>query len=241
MPQLLAADWFEVVAALVFLLITGAAQLLQKRGERRRRGEPEPLEPDEYPEPVPDRESHVPPAGERPRPMVRADWEEQLRRLLEGEGPPPPASPPPPPPPIVAQTQTPTHTPEFPPPLLAPPPAGVYRRPVPEPSPVGEGAVAAQGAGRIEEWRQTTAQRLGDATAAIRSAGKIRTRAIVLRVGAGRSAAKSSSSWHVRPAQAARPPMFDALRERETLRRAIIAATILNAPKALEESTPRVG
>lgn len=94
MPLFADADWVQIVAALIFFVITGLAQFLQKRS-RERQGLP----------PIPDPEStseqprslldEPPPTVRRDsRPASNIDWEDQLRRLLSGE--PPPVSNPPP-------------------------------------------------------------------------------------------------------------------------------------------------
>src|SRR5690606_10530228 len=122
---LAAAEWFEILAALIFLLVTAAAQALQKRFKNRG-------------EELPDAESDADiPPGQRPerhpRPLLEADetlardnWEQQLRRLLEGEStstaPPVLApSPPPQPTPRIPQPARPTRIPREAPPVRATP------------------------------------------------------------------------------------------------------------------------
>ena len=90
---LAAGDWVEVVAALLFFLITGVAQWLQKRS-RERRGLPQEPSEEVLREPWADVPRTPPPlrredAESAPKPF---DLEEQLRRILT------PAAPPEPPP-----------------------------------------------------------------------------------------------------------------------------------------------
>lgn len=93
---LAAGDWVEVVAALLFFLITGVAQWIQKRSRERRGLPPEPAG-DVLQEPWAD-VPRIPPPLRReegtpaPKPF---DLEEQLRRILN---PAPPPEPPPLPP-----------------------------------------------------------------------------------------------------------------------------------------------
>lgn len=86
---LAAADWFEVLAALILFLITGVAKWVEQRQAKK-------------PTLLPDPESGVgtPPRPASPPPLVTPndDWEAQLRRLLQQEVPPPA----PPPPPVLA-------------------------------------------------------------------------------------------------------------------------------------------
>lgn len=109
MPFLAAADWFEILAALIFFLITGLAQWLQKRA-REKKGLPSETEPDIFTGPGGEPGRGMPPVTEERRPVARDDWEEQLRRLLEGEQrpaqTPPPLTPPPLEPPTAPYAET---------------------------------------------------------------------------------------------------------------------------------------
>jgi len=88
---LAAGDWVEVVAALLFFLITGVAQWLQKRS-RERRGLPPETSEEVLREPWADVPRTPPPirrddteSGSKP-----FDLEEQLRRILNPTAPPEP-------------------------------------------------------------------------------------------------------------------------------------------------------
>jgi hypothetical protein len=90
-PFFAAADWYEVLAALIFFLVTGLAQWIQKRA-RARRGIPEVLAED-IEGPAPASPHTMPPVIRRESPTGEDTWEEQLRRLLEPETAPPPPLP----------------------------------------------------------------------------------------------------------------------------------------------------
>src|SRR5690606_23325092 len=78
----------EVVAALVFFIVTGIAQWLQKRSRERRGLDPEPdVETDVFEDAPPQPRETLRPSGKPADSMTRAAWEEHLRRMLTGEQP----------------------------------------------------------------------------------------------------------------------------------------------------------
>jgi|GEM_PF-2894958 len=91
---LAAGDWFEITAALIFFLVTGVAQWLQKRSQKSR-GIPTSTNTETLPETWTD-SGRTPPQVQTERPNPREfDIEEQLRRLLNpGQPPEPPPLPP---------------------------------------------------------------------------------------------------------------------------------------------------
>lgn len=88
------ADWFQLLAALIFLIISAVAQGFQKRAQSRRRAGPstgsDPLPTDDLPSP-----SRQPPIPPFVSPGVPDQWEAQLRRILQIPDAPPPETPPP--------------------------------------------------------------------------------------------------------------------------------------------------
>lgn len=237
MPFLAAADWFEILAALIFFLITGLAQWLQKRA-REKKGLPSETEPDVFTGPGGEPAQGMPPVMEERRPVARDDWEEQLRRLLEGEQ--RPAQPPP--------TLTPT-------PLEPPgsPYAETARRsrletesswdrtpsedtesvsleehePAPSPKANVEWAAAT---------RLNTASQLAAAAAAFRHASSL-SESVGTRLrqshGRGGSTATTATSSPTRSRNPRVEPVRSLLRQRQTLRQVILASVILEPPKGL--------
>jgi hypothetical protein len=223
MPFFADADWVQIVAALLFFLITGLAQFLQKRSREKRGLAPAP-EPDEFLGPVGEPERGLPPVMEERRPLARDNWEEQLRKLLQGEEPAPP--------PEIAPTPPPTLS------RIPPEPAETYsyeeqvppRAEVPlEETTVGGGARA--GVEWIREARQSVTPRLAAAAEAYQHAASFGT----LRGQPRRDRALPAVSRSLRGRPSATTASVVALfRRPQTVRQAIIAATILQPPKALE-------
>ncbi len=97
MPLFADADWVQIVAALIFFVITGLAQFVQKRA-RDRQGLPPAPDPESLDMPAPLPSEMPPPVQRESRAPTQVDWEDQLRRLLSGDQgpsrPPPPILPP---------------------------------------------------------------------------------------------------------------------------------------------------
>lgn len=245
-----AADWFEILAALIFFLITGIAQWVQKRMQQRRtpmgtggRGTIEPLE-----RPVPPRPVASPPPAE--------DWQEQLRRMLTGEEesfppvrsqPAPPAAPPPPPIPAARSTSR-----SAPPPLTAAPEEAASPwageidesfswedQPAPERplTTLGEAQAAYERGSQVEAKtgsRLTTAASLAAAREAFQKASTLHTR-VGHRMHSALARTEAPAASGVGPKASSRATTLGALLHRPgSARQAMLLATILQPPKALE-------
>ena len=132
MPLYTASSLESLLVFVVIVLLSGASNWLKKRQEQK---DGTFVPPTPRPPPVPGTPSPPPPVS------TLGGWEEELRRLLEGEPPvPPPGARPTPPPPLVTARQAPTQAPptrqaQTPPPSL-PPEEEVKPLPVPTSSPV---------------------------------------------------------------------------------------------------------
>jgi hypothetical protein len=212
---LAAAEWFEILAALIFLLVTAAAQFIQKR-VRNQREVPTPEDDDSDTSAHPPGR-HPPPLVEADEPMARDHWEQQLRRLIQGETTstaPPVIAPSPPPPP-----QTP-HLPR---------PAQTHRG-----RPVEERPVRAERApSTIEQAHRAAASKLAAAAAdPYRRIASFRERTprVTLARAAPARISEPSSRSDTRRASA----VIGMFRHPRSARQAIIAATVLHPPKGLE-------
>lgn len=232
-PLLAAADWLEIVGALAFLIITGLAQLLQKRARERQGLPPEDAEGEELPRPpASTRDTGLPAPAEERVPPVVPDWEAQLRRLFEPpgraqpdeEGPPvlvPSTSASAPPRPDRGWSGD-TEGPSLPPPM----PAMESRTTVESEGPQGPLLAGA----RID-----VASRLAAAARAFRRASNLDQLA-ANRLQAAQQRALThtvSRTGHGRPLSR-NALLRDLLKDRQSVRQAIIASCLLQGPKALE-------
>jgi hypothetical protein len=229
---LAAGDWFEIIAALIFFLVTGVAQWLQKRSQERR-GIPttQDEQPTTTPDPWADTESSPPPL--RPgQPAPREfDIEEQLRRLLN------PGQPPEPPP--------------LPPRLPPPQPRSFDEEPEPEPwesrevpsRPMAsfEEADAAYDRGaQVESTiarRLSAASQLAGASTAFQHASEISgTVSARMREVLGKAATPAPSTALMLGSRtsAAAQALSDSLRNPATVRQAVLTSIVLQPPRALE-------
>lgn len=213
---LAAADWFEILAALVFLIVSGLAQFIQKRSQERKGA---PVEP-----PVETTEEGAwggqpPPVAPTPEPVERRatpaeDLGETLRRLL-GES----VVPPPPPP----------RLPPRPSPLAPPPPIEVEETESWEEQPaptralshIEETVNARLGSFHVEPAPdpQALAARLQESTAT-------RVRA--------HTAAATPDTVHYRPTAPDAKAVLALLRSPRTARQAMVASVILSPPRAFD-------
>lgn len=232
MPFLADADWVQIVAALIFFVITGIAQFLQKRA-RERQGLPPIPDPEtlEMPAPLSREAPPYPPRDERR--SASDDWEEQLRRLLEGE-----------------------RTPSEPPPMLTPGSPSTPSRVEPVPaeqesvswedsSRPGEEAVSLEEAPAAaplksqEEWnaatRLRTEERLAVASNAFRQAANLHetTGARLRNVRARTTSPRSDTRVVRRPRSTTATAVTRMLRDPRTVRQAILVNAILQPPKGL--------
>jgi len=231
----------SLLPLLVFLLISGAAAWLKRRQHTD--------EPTSSPEPPPASPRPVPgaPPSEAPRCAPTSSWEEELRRLLEGETPLPPPRPvpsparPQPPPPIQPQRLPPAPR-SVPPPLPRP----VVITPLPAPPPPLSAKPAARPPRKVvavsplAESAEAPSARLATmaaSTAALR-------RASHLHDGVARHLeqadaqtehhlVKTPASWQ-RSASLDLARAVSLTRSPRSARQAVVAAVILGPPKALE-------
>lgn len=223
-PLLAAADWVQLVAVVLFFLISGVVQLIQKRAAEKRRLY-NPNQPRVPEAPVLQHGSPPPPVHE-PAPIGRDSWEDQLRRLLDGE---------PLEEPVSRPVAPPVSPPVLPPSSSPPTPARLQPTFDEEPVPLESREIPASS----DDWagmggaRLNTAAKLAGAAAAYREASNLRT--IIenrLRAARARSEEKASLARQGRRPKAA--PALELFRKPDTVRTAIIASTILQPPKALE-------
>jgi len=224
----------SLLTLLVFLLISGAAALLKRR---QRTNEPESLR-----EPPPPSHGPVPgvPPASAPRPAPTSSWEEELRRLLEGETPvPPPALPQPPPiqpqrlPPAPRPVPPPLPRPvvitprSAPPPPLPTKPGGRAQPKVVTVTPVDESAGGAPG--RLATMAESAAalqraNRLHDGVARHLEQVDAQTEHHLVKTPTSRR--RSVSPELTQAVSLTRRP--------RSARQAVVAALILGPPKALE-------
>jgi hypothetical protein len=217
---LLAAGIEGLIIFLVFIAISALSNWL-----KRRRGEAEsPLFDEEQRPPVPPRRREPMPPRERPAaPPPTTSWEEEIRRLLEGDQ---PTAPPASPPPIIREASP------------APPPPPV--RTIPEPEMDLEGAPTPSPRRvpmPVIEAPRVELPTLTESATAYIKASQISERVAQRfeHVDQGTAAAAPEP-----PAPRRRGPAPDAaefvrqLRSARGARQAILATVILGPPKALE-------
>jgi hypothetical protein len=238
-PHLLAAaDWFEILAALIFLLVTGAAQFLQKRA-RQKQGLP-PLNPEGTGSPwgepwAPPAPGPAPAPPRTPPPRPGQDWEEALRRALGI--PAPPVTPPRLPPQSTPASPAPTPDTE----VALEEAWSLEEGPAPEEhlSPLpGAGSAwhRAEAAGTEADSRLANAGSLASATRALAHAGQLHE-IVTARMRAAQALAHHAGPTPPRPRVApntATTLVRSLLGNRETVRQAVVASAILGPPKALE-------
>jgi hypothetical protein len=200
----------SLLGALIFLAIIMAVSWLQKKQQEQEQDhDTPPLPPRPRPR-TPGQPSPGPRPAEPPRPL---SWEEELKHLLEGTRP----QPPPPPPPVITQNRMPTPSapPALPPPRRAPagPPAPAERNPVEVtfaalPG-LSESDQAYQEASHLDlkvqhHLREVTQKRVGTTRVVHRAASREASGAVNL------------------------------VRQRDSIRSAILASVILGPPRGLE-------
>ncbi len=215
-----------VFAAIV--LISALSNWLKQRQERKQaeaRGELEPGRPGPVRQPLFDDEDldGAPPARPAAKPL---DWQEELRRLLEGDQPRPV---PPPPPPLAPRSA---------PAVDAPPPIRTAPVPTP-PRPVVVTLAETQagplgGPGRLEE----------SAAAFLRGSqlpevAEVRLQTAVQQVASARP--KEARRLDLRPPTETAARLRELLRDRTTVRQAVLASIILGPPRGMEKKLPAHG
>jgi hypothetical protein len=169
------------------------------------------------------------PDPSRPRPQFRStSWEEELRRLLEGQAP-PPVAPPPPRPPVAMMPQTPrVITATLPPPVVAVPgPAhSGWQRPIISPPPLPHGVeVSNRGLASLSESKQAYAR----ASQIDQSAAMLieRTPGQVVQL---TTVTKRSVSPEI-------IQMVSLFKNARAARQVVVASVIFGPPRAFEEQT----
>jgi hypothetical protein len=229
---LAAGDWFEIIAALIFFLVTGVAQWLQKRSQERRGI---PTTPNEQPEsgtaPWNDAEDSPPPIRTG-QPVPREfDIEEQFRRLLNPGQPPEP----PPLPPRLPPTQPRSFDEE---PEAVP---WESREAPSRPLASFEEADAAYDRGaQVESTiarRLSSASQLASASTAFQHASEISgTVSARMREVLGKAATPAPSTALMLGSRtsAAAQALASSLRNPATVRQAVLTSIVLQPPRALE-------
>ncbi|MBK9138602.1 MAG: hypothetical protein IPM17_07560 [Verrucomicrobia bacterium] len=223
-----------VFAAIV--LISALSNWLKQRQERKQaeaRGELEPGRAGPAPRPLFDDEEldEAPPGRPVPKPL---DWQEELRRLLEGDQPrpaPPPLPPPlPRPEPPVAPRPAPVFD-EAPPirtaPVSTPPRPAVVTVAETQEGPLG-------GQGRLQE---SAAAFLRGAQVAESAEARLQT--VVQQVASAK--AKEAARPVFRRSTEAANRLRALLLNRTTAREAVLASVILGPPRGLEKNLPSHG
>lgn len=237
LPRLLATpaflladgDWIQVLAALIFFLVTGVAQWLQKRSRERQGLPPEGTIGEPW----------VPPSTRTgDRPQAEPNLEEQLRRLLNPGMPP---EPPPLPPPLPSSTSSyRRYDPELEPESVSWEDAEAPSRPL---SSFESADAAYQRGADLESTtsaRLTTSSSLASAAAAVENASRlsehIRTR---LRGASDATASPAPSTARLlgSATSAEARSLAAVLRNPVTARQALLASIVLQPPKALENTT----
>lgn len=196
------------IGALLVLLVTALSSWLQKRSQAQQSeaDEPRPLpKPPKTPSRIPQpRETAPPPA----QPRRRSSWEEELRRLLEGETSPEPAEAPV----IIRKSESPP-TPSTPPVISAPAPT------------------------LVQEQSAVRGQKLADAEAAYAKARQLHqeTARRLQEVVAHTKQHRGGPEQRFSPNAPEALPAITLLRDRHGVRQAIIASIILGPPRGLEE------
>ncbi|MBI4658987.1 MAG: hypothetical protein HY735_09095 [Verrucomicrobia bacterium] len=203
----------SLLGTIVLLLIMAVSSWLQKKAQQRQidsAGEDgESSHPQNAPPPVSRPDA---PGQPSPRPVRGIDWQQELRRLLEGE-----ASPPPPKPVVVKETLLPAMPPQVHPPTMVKPP---------RPAPV---------ASISEEGRESS--RVAPAIAAYRQAQQLHSEASA-RLHQAVEQAKRRESMSSRRAHGKGSPeiasAISLVRSRSSVRQAFVASVVLGPPTALE-------
>jgi hypothetical protein len=211
----------SLIQFIVLMVLAGATALfnwIRKRGQ-----------PDEWGDEM-DRETPPDSPLDRPRPE-KPDWEEELRRLLEGEEAPPktpPRAPPPIPPPVVVvnrPTPPPVRQQPAPPPLPFPSPRSQPSEWAPEPPEQREIPEAA-----------VPVQSLQEAARAFLRGNQLESKVAAQMHDVGRHAQLRSVTAVPQQTAAEVKRARRWLDDRESLRAAVIASVILGPPKSLEDS-----
>ncbi|MBM3837441.1 MAG: hypothetical protein FJ398_05690 [Verrucomicrobia bacterium] len=200
----------SLLGTLVILLIMAASSWLQRKAEEQQQRKPPARPPMRPPVGPPPPRGAAPQAQTPPKPVQKIDWQEELRRLLQGDV--PPAEPPPV---IVREAQPP-----------APPPVVSTPKLVPRPAVLAE---------VTEEGPQSS--RLTEASAAYKKAQQLHD-AAAIRLQRFSDHSRHDHSGKIPIQSKVRSPEIAAarllLRNPSSVRQAFISSIVFNPPKGLE-------
>lgn len=226
---LAAGDWIEIIGALLFFLITGGVQWLQKRSQQRRGIPPTTPETEAPPEPWSGTGRTPPPFRREETVPPEFDLEEQLRRLLNpGQPPAPPTLPSPPPLPPRFDDEPDTVSWES---------ADAPSRPL---ASLDQADSAYERGSQVEAMitrRLNAAGNLAGASAAFQHASQISGNVSArLRDALGKTSAPAPSTSLMLGSKtsAAAQALSDTLRNPASVKQAVLVSLILQPPKALE-------
>lgn len=219
---------------LIFLVIAGISAVAEWLKKKRQRDEADDVSGTDWPAPVDRSQPSAPGTNAEGKPL--SQWEEEIRRMLQGMDPQPPVPPPlpPSPPPIVRQS---------PPPVYQTRPVvvedeGVSDEPVPTYLSSMENADSAyQRAAGLEQTvdgRLAKASSLGAAAEAWIRAGAIDDRAQAKLLQASQLLHKGQTGVTDKRRSKDAEQLVASLRNPATARQAILASLVLGPPKALE-------
>lgn len=215
------------ITALVLLVVSALATWFKQKAANSRNSN------------SPSGSSQTPPPANQPRPPVPrpTSWEDELRRLLEGQAPAAPPRPPPVRPPPMTRNVPPAPAPASPPPVvirpvLVPPrrPAVITtQRPPPAPTPVPVPSAIEVSAGRLAPLKESRE--------AYERASQLDKQVAqhIDRIPGQRVVNTSVTRREVSPEIAGVVSMFKNAR---AARQAVIASVILGPPRSLEEFAP---
>jgi hypothetical protein len=235
-----AASWEGLLFILVLAAITGLSNWLQQRRKDKEAGWPPERRPLAPPRPgSPESRPGPPPVTAPPPPRPAFNWEEELRRLLEGEpsAPPtveaaPPPTPSPTPPPPVRPTPVPAAPAEAPPPRPARPlakPLAPPRSPVRFPEEAEALDEAPAPSFQLAAMEQSAAAHKRASRLDIQTTARLQ--AVAART-AEPVPAQPAARLRGRSAEAAQ--VVGQLRHPRSARQVVLASVILGPPKALE-------
>ncbi len=213
----------KLLIILAFVLLPALSNWLKKRSEQSQRDKLPDSGNVSSPPRRPPQTSGPPPAAPRPRPAKAFDWEEELRRLLEGEAA-PPIPPPSRPPPIIIEKLPPEPAPvpamerrEAP---VAPP----VRFPSPLPKPAAPVAQPVEMPARLAQ--------LAEADRVYEEARQLPERVAELLHQVAEPGAKPAVTQAAELSDAAVGVRL--LRNPHTVRQAFVASLVFGPPKSLE-------
>lgn len=241
---LFAASVEGAIILLVLWLLSAVFDWMKRRAEKKRSGAPAPAPPPVRPG------QHPAPAPATAPPPAAKTWEEELKRLLEGESPvftPAPPPPPPPvappiivsvPPPVLAPTRTPARAPASRRTAAVEPMSEESDAPSRPLATLRESEAAHRRTGSLDRRTGERLQKvhaLGTAGAAYSSASQLHERvATRMRNVVEHTREASAAPPEIRRHHVAATATLALLRSPQSARQAIVTALVLAPPKAME-------